>query len=300
MKVGSRHDDAMRGVKYTVDCHLLEGMATREIKMRYPTVKRVVYRDDDTVGSEILSAISGGGVSVDIWNGELFGEDTALLTFGGSTAMQRDADELVSLGAGEACVHVWWISAPEAIFEFPPVGVRLPSLTLCDPMVFPSPKLGGWEAAVVYALRLGVLLDKGLFDLAYASIDPTAFCARGCRLVQELLAGDREVGYRINFGNTMARVVDRLTNNELTKAEALAVGMQYELQLGAKWGVCNPRRLADLTGAMAYHGLPSGIDASDEDVAQMFVELYGMGNELNLTLPTAIGKCREKTIRVGE
>ncbi len=298
MKFGMERRDALSGGGYAVSAHLLEGRAAHEIKKRFPSVDVILVRglkdEEEPVKQAIASMLEKNGYLVTPWDGTRmslaeYAEHGAVLTRGGMHDMVMDADA----NAAEQKLrlpHIWWQSMPREAFSLPADGVRYADLVLSDPTQFTEEM---WVDAVPYATRLGVLFDRDLFSLVYSSYDPATLLARGCRLVQNLLAEDAgNVRARLAFGERMAQVVDRITDCEMTAAEALAVGMVYETKLGAKLGVSNPRKLSDLEGVLTYHGLPNGIAVTGAELAETFTTLYGGEEHISLTLPTAIGKCR--------
>ncbi len=299
MKVRMKRYDDLRGERYIVSAHLLEGTAADDVKLRFPIVSRIVTKDgEEPVKQEILKMFQGAGYAVETWDGTLFGADTALLTYGNMGDAEADATALGAVGGSEACVHIWWQSVPEAVFDLPRAGMRPLALTFCDPTIFGKTHGRAWERAILLALRLGVLLDRGLFDLVYADFDPVTLCTRGCRLVSELVAGDPNVRDRMTFGETYARVYGFFANGELTKTDCLALGMQHELSIGAARGICNPRRIEDFYGALAYYGFPSGMDVTDEEMEEAERAILGSAPSIKLLLPVAVGKCREKEIKL--
>ncbi len=297
MRIGLERRDALAGTGYAVSAHLAEGGAAALFRARFPAVTEVLlHHTDDGEAPMILgisSMLAAAGYAIKDWDGSsempaLHRETGMLLTVGDMHTMVVGAD---ARGDGEeALPHVWWIDHPREAFCIPPIGVRRADLTVADPALFTEEV---WCEAVPYAARLGVLFDRDLFSLVYSTYDPVTLLVRGCRLVQDLLAEDRgNVRARLAFGGMMAQVVDRLADGELAPHESLAIGMVYEARLGAKLGVSNPRKLADLDGTLTYHGLPRAVAATAEELVGAFDVLYGGRDTLPFTLPTAIGKCR--------
>ncbi len=299
MKIGLERRDKLSGARYAVSAHLHESGAAKELKKRYPDrgvilfVKHGEKDNAEPIVQGISSMLAANGFAVCDYHGitdELMqhAADGILLVWGDAHDMVRDADILVASGASMPLV--WWQATPEDAFVLPPVGVGRADTVFSDPSFF-TPAM--WQDALPYAARLGVLFDKDLFSLVYSTYDPVTLATRGCRLTQDLLFEDAgNVRVRLAFGETMAQVVNRLTQGELTPAEALAIGMSYEIRLGTKLGVCNPRKVGDLDGALTYHGLPRGIDATGEELCRAFLEICGRKENLTLTLPIVIGKCR--------
>ncbi len=294
MKIGYERKDALAGARYAVSAHLCEEIGAEELRKRFPKVETFLTRDSaEPQKARVLEMLRTAGYTVETWAGErdelaaCTGE-TAVLTFGGAEAMRRDADQIDAACGDAEMPHIWWLSSPGEAFCLPRAGCAGADLVMCDPTVFANE---GWAAAIVYAARLGMMVDKELFHLVYSSFDPVTLLARGCRLVQDLVRGDAgNIRSYLSFGEMMARVVDDMTHEELPHDEALAIGMMYEIYLGTKLGVCNPRKVSDLEGALTYHGLPRAIVASGEELAASFEKVFAGRDSVTFAVPVAIGK----------
>ncbi len=296
MKIGLKRVDSLRGTGYAVSAHLLEGDAAEDIRVRFPEVKKILVKNgEEPEKLGITPMLSRAGYEVALWDGTVAaqsadGASSAVLTVGDVTDMSKVQDLLLGMGEEQRPIHLWWMTSPAGAFMLPPEGVTMPELALCDPTLFTEEM---WEAAHVHAARLGVLLDKDLFAYVYSSYDPVTLCTRGCRLVQDLVLRDAgNVRTHLLFGEVMAQVIDRVTGCEMTRAEALSIGMVYEVALGAKLGACTRRKLADLEGLFTYRGLPTAVDATGGELAEAFESIYAGRDHVILSLPTAIGRCR--------
>ncbi len=302
MKIGYDRQDALVGAGYAVSAHLAEGKVCELMRDPFFSGRTRVLicraiSDAEPHLQGIASVLRAGGYTVSAGDGTPenlrarlaeTGDDSILLTYGDLHAMATDADVPVEFDS--PIPHLWWVSRPCDAFCLPPEGLPAPLLTLVDPTLYAPEDL---TAALPYALRPGILFDKHLFSLVYSSFDPVTLFTRGCRLMQDLAREDAgNVRARLAFGTMMAEVIHHLAGGELTDAEALALGMLYEVRLGAKLGVSNPRKLADLEGVLAYHGFPRAIAASGEELSSAFTTLFGAQETQTLTLPVAIGKCR--------
>ncbi len=298
MKIGFDRRDALVGEGYAVSAHLAEGWAGELIKKSFPTVKNILIKEsilkEEPQISGIASMLRSHGYTLVAWNGsreELISratDDDLLITFGNAHALTVDADILSSTEL--AIPHFWWLTKPCEAFRLLPEGLRAPTAVFADPTLYDE---AAWYDALPYAVRLGVLFDRDLFSLVYSSYDPVTLLARGCRLTGDLAREDAgNVRSRLAFGAMMSQVLDRLTDHEMTEAEVLALGMLYEVRLGASLGVSNPRKLGDVEGVLSYHGYPRALDVGGEELRDAFLALYGDRETLTLTLPTAIGKCR--------
>ncbi len=304
MKIGFTRQDALEGATYAVSAHLAEGRAAEILHNCFPHLKTLLVRDA-VLGKEephfcgIAAMLTSHGYSLLPWDGTTAAlldrvaqsapGTVALFTWGDLYAMLPDADALAAASA-EGVTHLWWRSRPRDAFCLAPVGLRPVELSFTDPTLFDD---AAWGDALPYAVRLGVLLDRHLFSLIYSSYDPVTLLARGCRLTEDLAREDTgNVRARLAFGAMMAQVIDRVTENEMTEAEALALGMLYEARLGARLGITTSRKLADLEGILSYHGYPRAVTASGEELMQAFRTLFGTRDTVTLTLPLTIGTCR--------
>ncbi len=299
MKIGFERQDPLAGERYVVSGHLAEHLAANVMEKHFPEATDILVREaflnsEEPNFSGIASMLTAHSYTIIPWDGtaDALGQrarKTILLTAGDMHAMTIDADVLAAAEA-ENVVHVWWLASPRDAFRLPPVGVREVDLMLVDPSLF---DVVAWLDALPYAIRLGILFDKHLFSLVYSTYDPLTLLTRGCRLVENLVREDAgNVRARLAFGAAMEQVIDRIAADELTEAEATALGMLYEVRLGARLGVCNPRKLADLDGVLTFYGYPRAIVATAEELCESFHALYGGRDTLTLTLPTAIGACR--------
>lgn len=170
-----------------------------------------------------------------------------------------------------------------------PAGTRPPDRVFCDPDLFPAAEDPG---ATVLAIHWGMVFDRGLFDMMYATHTAGAVAQRVTGMAQDLLRAEQDGSPArdyLRFGSTVGDALSAVTEGELTPAEALAVGMLTEARIAARAGIAKTPYLRDLDGVLTFRGLPREVEVPPAQwLSALPTDAEG---SVTLYLPERIGAC---------
>lgn len=179
-----------------------------------------------------------------------------------------------------------------------------PSMVLCDPDVFSTLSEEQYADGMAEAIKYGVAFDRGLFEMLYADHDITEVIRRSVAIKGDVVKADeRDEGVRqlLNFGHTVGHAIEKLTENEFTHGQAVAVGMIVATRGALRMGYCRENFLDDLVGCITYRGLPNAVLATTEELIRaMRSDKKRRGDEITLILPRRLGECHAETVPISD
>lgn len=252
------------------------------------------------LGGGVLGDLAGFAAATTLRGLPLVQLPTTLLAMvdsavGGKVAVNHPAGKNL-IGAFHPPTAVWM--ALDVLSTLPPAEIRC-----------------GWGEVLKTALAadaaLFVDLERGLLERALAEPAALAEVIERCVRAKARIVGadEREAGLRmvLNAGHTVGHALEAaLGPGTLAHGEAVAVGLEVELELAVQLGVCRDPDLPDrLAALIARAGLPGAPGAArpaaagpgedlDEDrfMAAIGVDKKAAGDKIRLPLPVRAGEMR--------
>ncbi len=162
-----------------------------------------------------------------------------------------------------------------------------------------------YQTGLAEVIKYGVIWDLEFFNYLEENIEPIKgrdmeclihIVSRCCEIKAEIVAQDeKENGIRalLNLGHTFGHAFESLTDyQKFTHGEAVAVGTVYAARLAAALNMMSEQEAERVTALIRNYGLP--INYGDlnpgEIVKRMYLDKKSVGGNINLVLPTGIGK----------
>jgi 3-dehydroquinate synthase len=187
-----------------------------------------------------------------------------------------------------------------------------PQFVICDPTLLDTLPDREFRAGLAEIVKAGIIADYGLFERVERT--PFAQLRHDYDLVGEIILSairvkaeivgrdERESGERrkLNLGHTFAHAIEKLST-EMNHGEAVAVGTALAARLAVRLGVMraeDAERVERLLSALGFSLTPPL--PIKRLVSAISKDKKSDGNSLHFVLPTGIGSCEVRRMKIDE
>lgn len=182
-----------------------------------------------------------------------------------------------------------------------------PKLVLCDIDTLDTLPEDIFRDGCAEIIKYGVLYDPQLFahleDRAL-DFDRETVIARCIELKRDVVAADefdRGERQKLNLGHTIGHSVEANSHFTVSHGKAVAIGMNIVGHASAKLGLCSADTAAAIESILNKFSLPiSTSDSADAIYEGALSDKKRFGGNVNLIVPTQIGKCIIHTVTTDE
>jgi 3-dehydroquinate synthase len=188
------------------------------------------------------------------------------------------------------------------------IGVyHQPALVIADIATLTSLPLRERRAGLAEAVKYGMVIDRGLFELLER--DHASLTARAVSPVLEevvyrcasvkahvVSADEYEHGFRevLNYGHTVGHAIETAMSDRVVHGEAVAIGMRVEARIAVRLGLLDADAAERQDALLTSIGLPVHVPAGPVEAMldAMRLDKKRRNGRIRCTLPEGIGRAR--------
>ena len=173
-----------------------------------------------------------------------------------------------------------------------------PSLVLCDLETLKSLPEDIFRDGCAEVIKYGILFDPDLFVHLLENgilFDREAVVARCVALKRDVVATDEhDRGERqlLNLGHTIAHGIEAVSNFTVSHGKAVAIGTAIISRSAYANGMCSEDTYRSILSVLSAFSLPTDTTVDMDAIIRIALsDKKRSGQNINLVLPTQIGKC---------